>query len=180
MRSTFRSPSNTFSERIQTYHCTRHPPPILSFPPLSAIGSLWCTSLDLSGHGDTERGWRPGALDMAKNVHWGEFGKDILSTFDNIMLSSSSSSPPFCRPDIVVGVGVSLGGAAMIDAQSMRPIFDHLVLIEPIIIPSISTLPRGSTALGDKTRARKNVSDHLLTLRTEFQASLSQGIFLNG
>jgi hypothetical protein len=142
------------------YHPSLLPqPPLLSFPLLSSVRSLRCTSLDLSGHGDTERVVRPHGVDTMLGVEWRDFGLDVLSVHDELFVRSSSSSKSNphrpLRPDIVMGVGVSLGGTAMAFAQHIRPVFDHVVLIEPILMGNLRR--KVGTLLGEKARSRREV-----------------------
>lgn len=75
-------------------------------------------ALDYRGHGQTEapRGWQ---------VDWARFGDDALAVAEAIAPNGG-----------LVGVGHSMGGAALLMAAHRRPdLFERLVLFEPIAIP---------------------------------------------
>lgn len=67
--------------------------------------------------------WRP-ALDPDATKSWLDFGDDILDSLDAL------NQP-------VTSVGHSMGSAAITVAASQRPdLFRHLVLVEPVLVPS--------------------------------------------
>jgi pimeloyl-ACP methyl ester carboxylesterase len=78
-----------------------------------------CWSLDLRGHGDSSAATNE-AFD------WGGFGRD------------ASAALSFLGPGPVVGFGHSLGGAALVMAESKSPgALSRLVLYEPALLPPL-------------------------------------------
>lgn len=74
--------------------------------------------LDYRGHGDTPApsGW---------TVDWQRFGDDAVAVAESIAPHGG-----------LVGVGHSMGGAALFMAAHRRPeLFDHIVAFEPIAVP---------------------------------------------
>ena len=75
-------------------------------------------SVDLSGHGDRT------SLDLERASKW------TTAMPDDVVDAASRLSHPPLR----VGVGMSLGGAALVLAQMRKPdLFTHLFLLEPVI-----------------------------------------------
>lgn len=76
-------------------------------------------TFDFSGHGS--RGHAP----QPRDKRWHEWvGKEVIAA-----ATGAPPAPPGC---MVVGVGHSMGGAAMVLAAAERPdLFDKLVLVEP-------------------------------------------------
>ena len=80
---------------------------------------------DARGHGDT-----PVGDDWPDGVHWNEYGDDAGSVAEGL----AAEGP-------IVGVGHSMGGAALLLAASARPeLFGGLIVYEPIVFPP-SSLP---------------------------------------
>jgi pimeloyl-ACP methyl ester carboxylesterase len=81
-----------------------------------------CWALDLRGHGDSAM--PPTAL------HWNGFGADVVTVIDHLASAD------------LVGVGHSMGGAALVMAAAERPqAFRSLFLYEPAITPPIGHIP---------------------------------------
>lgn len=87
-------------------------------PLVHALGDRRCVSYDARAHGHSDRG----SADMS----WEGHRDDVLAVHDALGLS---------RP---VGVGHSMGGAALLLAEQLRPgTFAALWLFEPIVFPGI-------------------------------------------
>jgi len=106
-------------------------------------------SMDLAGHGDSDRFTVPNE-DIGK-----EFGLSILEamgTFKNIKFKQ------------VIGVGHSMGGTGLLNAECMRPgTFSKMLLVEPILFP-----PRDGVW-------RRNDDDNPMSSRAERR----RDVFLN-
>lgn len=92
-----------------------------------------CVALDLRGHGDSRLG--PGA-----DLSWDGFALDALAAGRALGQRQ------------VIGIGHSLGGAALLRAELMSPgTFQHLFLYEPAVHPEMPVARRNSRmAAGDK------------------------------
>jgi hypothetical protein len=103
------------------------------------------TTIDLTGHGETQMRC---PVQFPDNVplQWSLFGDDVFCVIEDLIgpFATSSHLPstlslPLERKeqgDIVIGMGVSLGATSMIyAASSYSNLFQHLILIEPIISP---------------------------------------------
>lgn len=106
-------------------------------PLVGALGDRRCVSYDARAHGRSTRG----AADMS----WEGHRDDVLAVHDALGLT---------RP---VGVGHSMGGAALLLAEQLRPgTFAALWLFEPIVFPSefgdVSDNPMAEGALRRRSR----------------------------
>lgn len=98
---------------------------------------------DLRGHGDSTA---PGS----GNYSWDGFAQDLLAVLD------STGSPP------TRGIGHSMGGAALLRAEQMRPgTFQHLFLYEPIVFPpDAGRTGSDSPLVGAAERRRAHFPSH--------------------
>ena len=88
-------------------------------------------SCDLPWHGESRKGYEPSPgrrgseLLRPHRADWaGEAPEALLEVIDDI----STGGP-------VVGVGHSMGAAALVNAELRRPTFDALLLAEPVLLP---------------------------------------------
>ncbi len=102
-------------------------------------GALHCYGLDLRAHGASDR---PSSGDLA----WSRYGEDVLAALDAL------------GPDPILGIGHSLGGAALLLAALDRPgALRALYCYEPVALPAevrarITTLPIAETARARRAR----------------------------
>ncbi|MHB1091172.1 MAG: alpha/beta fold hydrolase [Ilumatobacteraceae bacterium] len=98
-----------------------------------------CVTFDYRGHGDS-------TLPSDWRVRWSAYGDDALAAARH----AASNGP-------VIGVGHSMGGAALIMAALRAPeLFRALVLFEPIIFPPIPPeTVSGSNQLANGARKRR-------------------------
>lgn len=95
------------------------------------VEDLHCWAPDLRGHGLSGA---PADLDFG----WGRYGDDVLATAELVARLGKDSGRP-------IGIGHSLGGAALMLAESRRPgTFAGLYCYEPILFPASERPPIGS------------------------------------
>eukprot|EP01063_Lacrimia_lanifica_P021670 TRINITY_DN2917_c0_g1_i1.p1 TRINITY_DN2917_c0_g1~~TRINITY_DN2917_c0_g1_i1.p1 ORF type:complete len:312 (+),score=95.85 TRINITY_DN2917_c0_g1_i1:41-976(+) len=112
-------------------------------------------ALDLTGHGDG----KPGTLPW----DWGEYGKDVLEAAETVGVRGASP------PSVVVGVGHSMGGAAVLAAAAERAdVFDRLLLVEPIVLPPPHRR-QDDSPLVTKTRRRRAAFESLAAARASYE-----------
>lgn len=105
-------------------------------------------AIDARGHGDSSR---PHGADA---YAWDEFAEDLVAVAERVMAEHGG------RP-IALGIGHSFGGTSMIGAAARRPdIFQHLLLVDPVIPPPPDSLPPAERPeylqrLVDGARARR-------------------------
>lgn len=110
-------------------------------PMAEALGDRFhSVALDFHGHGETPRppDWQ---------VDWQRYGDDALAVARTVAPSGG-----------VVGVGHSLGGAALVMAAHRQPeLFDLLVLYEPVIYPprEVRFVRHGPSGLAAGARRRR-------------------------
>ncbi|MGY6499405.1 MAG: alpha/beta fold hydrolase [Acidimicrobiales bacterium] len=112
------------------------------FEPLTRhlTDAFHCVGLDFRGHGDT-----PAPADDA--VTWSGFGEDVLAVVDALD-----------RPTPLYGLGHSMGGAALLMAEQLRPgTFAALYCYEPIVIdtdgrPGATSVEDHPLAVGARRR----------------------------
>ena len=100
-----------------------------------------CVAFDERGHGDSGK---PSRMD------WDGFAMDVLATVDAL-----EEPLPFA-------VGHSAGGAALLLAEQARPgTFRALYCFEPIVFPTVASLPVTPSAnpLSESARRRREVFD---------------------
>lgn len=100
-------------------------------------GEIWAP--DLRGHGDSSA---PSAGDYS----WDGFAEDVLAVLDHM------DFPP------IRGIGHSMGGAALLRAEQLRPgTFQHLFVYEPIVFPPLRLgSDRDSPLVGAAERRRSH------------------------
>ena len=99
---------------------------LASIIPQAQLPNLQCMAFDFQGHGDRGRTSNTHSVDLDSARDW------LASTKKDVVDATACLSPDAaCR----VGVGASLGGAALVLAQLENPdMFTHLVLIEPVLM----------------------------------------------
>lgn len=116
-----------------------------------------CTTFDYRGFGDTSApsNW---------TLSWDGFGDDAL------MMARHVSSIHAHRP--IVGVGHSMGGAALIMAALREPnLFAALVVFEPIVFPpEVRSQAHRANPLADVTRRRRTTFGSFDEARGNFAA----------
>lgn len=144
-------PTSPFSHEFVLCHaagfCKEVWNPVIRALQRQGVGGVFHT-LDLSGHGESAAAYplaasptsSSGALPLRERPTWWDFASDVVAVCDdfsarhaqqNPMHRHASDSPRRLR----VAVGHSLGGAATVLAEILRPgLFDRIVLIEPILI----------------------------------------------
>lgn len=76
-----------------------------------------CIAIDLRGHGRSDA--------LATPLHWRVFAEDVIAAAE------------ITKTARLIGVGHSLGGHAIVHAAALHTnLFDRLVLIDPVILPS--------------------------------------------
>jgi pimeloyl-ACP methyl ester carboxylesterase len=132
---------------------TTHPNPILFSHATGFHGRVFtpvaehltghsCTSFDYRGYGDT-------AAPTGTPLAWEHFGDDAVAMAQHVFSRH--------RQQPIVGVGHSMGGAALIMAALREPqLFAALIVFEPIIFPpEVRTQAGSSNPLADVTRRRR-------------------------
>lgn len=123
-------------------------------------GPMHPWALDFRGHGET-----PAPPDWS--VDWLRFGDDALAATRAVAPHGG-----------VVGVGHSMGGAALLMAAHRAPeLFDRLVLFEPIVIPDtepVVDMEQHPIVIGARRRRRTftSVDDAVANYRTKPPLSL--------
>lgn len=117
-------------------------------------------ALDARGHGASSK---PAAGDA---YLWPEFGLDLAALAEVL---AAEAGP------VALGVGHSFGGTATLLAAAWRPeLFERIVLVDPVILPSSATSPelaravRGS-AMADGARRRRQVFPDRAAARERWQ-----------
>jgi pimeloyl-ACP methyl ester carboxylesterase len=104
-------------------------------------------AMDARGHGDSAKPDAPGSY------LWSEFSRDVLGVAD--VLTGG-------REPIALGLGHSFGGTAITLAAIERPrLFERIVLLDPIVFPSLSEWraqirSAGSNAMAEGARRRRH------------------------
>lgn len=103
------------------------------------LDTYHCITFDFRGNGDS-------TLPFDWSVRWSAYGDDALA----VARYAARNGP-------VIGVGHSMGGAALVMAALRQPeLFTILILFEPIIFPPRPTEPMGDTNfLADGARKRR-------------------------
>jgi len=101
-----------------------------------------CISVDLRGHGNSHL---PGGVEM----QWFDIARDLLAAVDHLNLG-----------DGLFGVGHSLGGGTIFQAEHQRPgTFAKAWLFEPIAIPSTFFAAGHRSELSESALRRREVFD---------------------
>src|SRR4051794_16291876 len=103
---------------------------------------LW--SLDVRAHGDSTG-------PVGRALEWDGFADDVLAVVDAI-----GADRPF-------GVGHSMGGAALLRAEQLRPgTFRSLYCYEPVVVPAPPSgrAPAGNPMADAALRRRTTFADH--------------------
>lgn len=105
-----------------------------------------CYGVDLRAQGETGRGEPP-------SLSWDRIGDDFAAALVGLGLAG--------RGD-VFGIGHSMGGFAVLDAEMRRPgTFAHLFGFEPVVFPRLDEMPeqfrKGDNTLADAARKRREV-----------------------
>lgn len=108
-------------------------------------GAYSCSAPDLRGHGQSGAPRPP-------DFSWGGFALDVLATVDAIERRSADRGPVF-------GVGHSLGGAALLIAEALRPgTFAAIYCFEPILLPTeLRRTAEVANPLSDGARRRRAI-----------------------
>ena len=108
-------------------------------PHARLLDDFHCVTFDYRGHGDS-------VIDPNWQVRWSAYGDDAVA----VARRASSNGA-------VIGVGHSMGGAALVMAALREPgLFRALVLFEPIIFPPVAREPGAPpTPLAQGARRRR-------------------------
>lgn len=127
-----------------------------------------CLALDYRGYGDSDQ------VDSAR-LHWRSFGLDA---------ETAASYAAGLAGGPVIGVGHSMGGAALVSAALERPeLFRALFLYEPIIFPPMPPVaedesPRhGGHSLADGARKRRRTFASMQAALDNFASKPPLGSF---
>ncbi|MGI8662453.1 MAG: alpha/beta fold hydrolase [Acidimicrobiales bacterium] len=100
-----------------------------------------CFAPDLRGHGDS-------AATPAQVSDWNRFGTDVLAVVDQLERQNAR----------LYGFGHSMGGAALLMAELLRPgTFAALWLFEPIVAPPSSVSSEGPNPMAEAAARRREV-----------------------
>ena len=107
-------------------------------------------AMDARGHGDSSK---PVG---AASYRWDHFGRDAAE----VAAKLAAERPDGC---VALGLGHSFGGTALLGASVERPgLFDRLVVVDPIVLPSPGSEaeddpPSRGTGLAEGARKRRHV-----------------------
>ena len=101
---------------------------LASIIPQAQLPNLQCMAFDFQGHGDRGRTPVTHSVGLDSAQDW------LASTKRDVVDAAACLSS---EAEYRIGVGASLGGAALVLAQLENPdLFTHLVLIEPVLVCS--------------------------------------------
>ena len=137
-------------------------------PVAAALPQFRNIAYDARGHGDTPAppNWR---------VDWATYGVDAATVAAELGPEMGADGP-------IVGVGHSMGGAALLMAAIAHPrLFRALVVYEPIVMPPIQPgaqeLPDGGNVLAIGARRRRSSFDSFEAAIANFSAKPPMNIF---
>ena len=144
-----------------------------------------CLALDFTGHGDS----RERVAHMSRPLMWQEFTtRDVLEVLggegpeggeegkaSTTATTAAAGGEQQRRP--VVGVGHSMGGAALVLAELANPgLFDRLILLEPILPPpdrreaAESSVESAESPLATRARRRRGEWGSVAEARAYFES----------
>ncbi len=104
-------------------------------------------AMDARGHGDSSKPDAPGSY------LWSEFSRDVIGVANALTRG---------REPVALGLGHSFGGTAItLAAIERRELFERIVLLDPIVFPSLSEWHErirsaGSNAMAEAARRRRH------------------------
>jgi pimeloyl-ACP methyl ester carboxylesterase len=116
-------------------------------------------AMDARGHGDSDK------PEGAASYHWAHFGRDVAAVAGHL---AERHGP------VALGLGHSFGGTALVLAAIERPdLFERLVLLDPIVMPSReresdAVRRAGARGLAAGARARRQVWESRTQARTKW------------